>query len=214
MFFLDHEVILERPFRVWAIYVFTLPAYFLLLFQPLSRFRHLVKPRALVVFITGHRIHRLDVSKLIGITVFEGETVSHSLFRSPETPLLSKFCSHHAKTAILWIFHPSPLRPPRQIQQSVITWWKCCFRTSSQNISPLCWHPCLSFVILLILLLIFNVFPPPPPPPPHFYCFRSSPSSSSFFIVFRPPPPPPHFSWFSSTTTTTTTFLIYRFSQG
>ena len=138
-------------------------------------------------------------SKLIGITVFDGETVSHSFFRSPETPLLSKYCSHHAKTAILWIFHPSPLRPPRQIQQSVITWWKCCFRTSSQNISPLCWHPCLSFVILL---LIFNVFPPPPP---HFYCFPSSPSSSSssssFFIVFRPPPPPPHFSCFSSTTT-------------
>jgi len=37
-FYLDHEVILVRPFRIWAIYVFTLEEVFFLFFQPSPRF--------------------------------------------------------------------------------------------------------------------------------------------------------------------------------
>ena len=72
--------------------------------------------------------------------------------RSSETPLLSTFCSHHAKTVILLIFGPFPLRPAQRIRQS----------GSHDEVEVLlphvlpkypstliCWHPCLFFVVII-----------------------------------------------------------------
>ena len=72
--------------------------------------------------------------------------------RSSETPLLSTFCSHHAKTVILLIFGPFPLRPAQRIRQL----------GSHDEVEVLlphvlpkypstliCWHPCLFFVVII-----------------------------------------------------------------
>ena len=86
-FYLDHEVILVRPFRIWAIYVFTLEEVFFLFFQPSPRFLRSFEPVASSVFIISHCVPLLNVSKLIGITVFDEKTVFRSFF-----DLLKRFC--------------------------------------------------------------------------------------------------------------------------
>lgn len=77
-FYLDNEIIFESPFRVGAPMFTPWRRVSSLLVQPLFRFRLFLKPGASAVWIIGHCVSSLDVSKLIGITLFDGETVSHS----------------------------------------------------------------------------------------------------------------------------------------
>ena len=79
-FYLDHEIIFESLFRVGAIYIFTLAAGFFFALPTIVSLPtfSVVKPGASAVLIIGHCVSSLDVSKLIGITLFDGETVSHS----------------------------------------------------------------------------------------------------------------------------------------
>ena len=53
-FYLDYEVILERPFRVWAMYFFTLEAVFLPFFQRSPRFCQSFESGASSVLIISH----------------------------------------------------------------------------------------------------------------------------------------------------------------
>lgn len=86
-FHLDHEVILVRSFRIWAIYVFTLEEVFFLFFQPSPRFLRSFEPGASSVLVISHCVPLLNVSKLIGITVFDEKTVFLSFF-----DLLKRLC--------------------------------------------------------------------------------------------------------------------------
>ena len=124
-FYLDHEVILVRSFPIWAIYVFTLEEVFFLFFQPSPRFLRSFEPGASSVLVISHCVPLLNVSKLMGITVFDEKNCFSQFFRSFETPLWSNCFSHQAKTATLRIFYSFPLRFFRRIQQT-----KCFFRTS------------------------------------------------------------------------------------
>lgn len=126
-FYLDHEVTLERPFQVWAIYAFTLVADFFLLFQPMSPFQHFFKPRASVVFKIGRCVPWLDVLKLIGITVFDDETVPHSFF-----DLLKRLCAQIFVHHFVNLLSLSSSTGPGNLAIRVSL--KCCFRMSSPHV--------------------------------------------------------------------------------
>ena len=100
-FHLNHKVRLKNPFRVWTLYVFALEAVFFLFFQPQSRFRHSFKPGASFVLKIGHCFLRYNVPKLIGIAVFDHETVSHSFFDS---------ANHLWSQIVVYIFEKTPFR--------------------------------------------------------------------------------------------------------
>lgn len=77
-FYFNHKSLLKRPFHVGVINVFILVAFFFFLFQPFFCFRHFIKPRAFEVLIPGHCFPSFNISKVIGITVFDNKTTPHS----------------------------------------------------------------------------------------------------------------------------------------
>ena len=86
-FYLVHKVILVRSFPIWVIYVFTLEEVFFLFFQPSPRFLRSFEPGASSVLVISHCVPLLNVSKLMGITVFDEKTVFLSFF-----DLLKRLC--------------------------------------------------------------------------------------------------------------------------
>ena len=99
--------------------------------QRLPRLWHSFEPGASSVLLIGHCVPGLHVPKLIGIAVFNDKTVSQKFFFSiSRNALWSNLCSHHEKTAILWMFRPFPFRPHQKTLQSGL-------RTSSEV-----WAPC------------------------------------------------------------------------
>ena len=148
-FYLDYEVIRERPLRVWVMYAFTLEAVFFPFFQRSPRFLQSLESGASSVLLISHCFPRLDFSKLIGITVFDGETVppSFSIFRNA-------FCCQifvHISQKPPFCESSSPFLfdlPGEFSDLGLTAKWKYSFRTSFQNINPLCLHHCLNFVII------------------------------------------------------------------
>ena len=131
---------IRNPLRFWALYVFALEASFFLFFQQQSRFRHSFKPGASFLKI-GHCFLRFNVPKLIGMAV------SHSLFDS---------ANHLWSQIVVYIFEKTLLRDSSSLLHFILSWkfrnqvivkrWKCSFRTSFQNINPLCWRRFVFFI--------------------------------------------------------------------
>ena len=76
-FYFHHKSLLRRPFHGGVIAFFILVAFFFFLFRPFFFFRHFVKPRAFEVLIPGHCFPSFNISKVIGITVFDNKTTLH-----------------------------------------------------------------------------------------------------------------------------------------
>ena len=89
---------------------------FFLFFQPLSCLRHSLKPGASFVLKLGQCISRLDVPKLIGVTVFDHKTVSHAFLDST---------NHLWSQIFVYILEKTPFRDSSFPFHLILPWKFC-----------------------------------------------------------------------------------------